>query len=212
MTFTPISAGAIVSGGTISKSAFGDLVRLNFDDHEARLAAAESGLSSVSGIQVAGGRRWHSGTAVLIGSGAIPANTPSVHLFDTVETTEGGYSYSAGVFTIGPTGVFDLVANLCGLIGSTTGYYVTSYIAKISAGAPTGARWGICSIGVGTASQIVHSTVVARDVSLTAGDTVACFVQLTAVSSATVTYTPSFPAGSSIATAHPSNFAIQRVR
>jgi hypothetical protein len=214
MTFTPISAGAIVSGGTISKSAFGDLVRLNFDDHEARLAAAESGLTAVSGIQVAGGRRWHSGSAILIPNGQA-AGVPSVHPFDTVETTEGGYSYSAGVFTIGSTGVYDLVMNCCGVVSSTTGYYVQGYISKVSAGSPTGARWGYAAIGIGTSGQRTFLTCVARDVALTAGDTVAGFVNLDIAATATAFYTPSVPvapAGLTIATVHPSNFAIQRVR
>lgn len=177
-------------------------------------AASGDRVTTLETISNTAGRRWHASTTAVIAqaAGTVAANTPVVHPFDTVETTEVGYTYSAGVFTVTNAGVYDLVANLCGTPGTTTGSYVRAFISLISGGASTGARWGCNSTGIGSSGQIFQLPLVAQAVTLGAGATLAVFVVLDAANTTTFGWVPTTPPGTTLATVHPTNFAITRAK
>jgi hypothetical protein len=215
VTFTSINPNtAVISGGTISKSAFGNLVCSNFDDHETRIAANESDVRGASNaltvVRDTGGRRWHSGSSTLISN----STTPVVHPFDSIESaSETGYTYSGGIFTIASTGLYDIEANLCGAVSTDTGYYIQAFIAINSSGSPgTNLRWAYSSVGIGTSGQKLISVLYAKRVAISVGQGFSVWIRADIAGTAK-TYTPAAPPDglATIAQAHPTNISIQRV-
>jgi len=215
LTFTSINpATAVISGGAISASAFGDLVCSNFDDHQTRIVANESDIRTASNaltvIRDTAGRRYHAATTQLISNSAAWV----AHPFDTANGTETGYTYSSGIFTIAATGYYDIKVCLCGLIGSDTGYYIQSCLAINSAGAPgTNEKWDNDAQGVGTSSQVVLSRLFAKRVPITAGQGFSVFIRAN-IAGTLKTYAPTnmpSPGSETIAQAKPTNISVARV-
>jgi hypothetical protein len=145
------------------------------------------------------GKRYHTSTTAVVTN----STTATIIPFDTVETTLSGMSYSAGVWTITNAGTYDIVVNACGTAGSATGYYVDVFIAAVSGGAPAGTRWGKYRQGIGTSSQQLNALVYGKNVVLTAGATIAAWVQLGSATNSGWTPTN--------ATTRESNMVVQRV-
>lgn len=204
MTFTHIDkATAVIIGGTIAKSGFGDPVCDNFDDHETRILANESDIrgasNSLTVIRDTYHTRWHNAVTALVTN----STTATVVPFDTQDKAGSGITYSAGIFTVATAGDYDICANLSATMGTGTGFYVDMYIALNAAGAPSGQRYGKGRLGLGSASQILNQGLVASRVTFAAGATFSVWVALGSATNST--WVPTNPSTKE------TNIAIQRI-
>lgn len=194
MTFTSINpATAVISGGTISKAGFGDLVCANFDDHETRIEANESDIrgasNAVTNIRDTHGRWYSTSTSTF-------STTETALPFTNTEDTPTGVTYASGVFTIATAGRYDISANLHGTFSTNTSGYV-----GLSIGVGV-LKWGyqLSWINSAATAPTVVMNIAASGVTFSAGGTFSVFGITTA---GTVTL-----AG---ATTHGTNVGIQRV-
>lgn len=127
MTFTHIDKStAVISGGTISKAAFGDLVCDNFDDHETRITANESDIrtsgNALTVVRDTQGR-WYSTSNNT--SGTKITSEIGLSSWTATGDTPSGVSVSSDTFTIASAGRYDIQA---GFYSTPQGTSQTGYI------------------------------------------------------------------------------------
>lgn len=127
MTFTSINpATAVISGGTISSSAFGDPVCSNFDDHETRIVANEADIrTSSNGLTVVRDTmgRWYSTSNNT--SGTKITSEIGLSSWTATGDTPSGITVSGDTFTVATAGRYSITA---GCYTTPQGTSQTGYI------------------------------------------------------------------------------------